>query len=85
MKSSEQEKIIGKLSGILTLLNFQLMVNFILMIIQRKNITDTFIFIRCRCDDGYKCVLTYNLLDRHAYIFQCRENSKSENLYEFPE
>jgi len=38
----------------------------------------------CFCDEGYKCVLTYNLLDRHAYIFQCREESITANMYEFP-
>lgn len=38
----------------------------------------------CRCDDGYRCVLTGNMSDRRAYVFHCREREKSEHMYEFP-
>jgi len=39
----------------------------------------------CSCDDGYRCVLTGNMLDRKAYVFHCREREKSEHMYEFPQ
>lgn len=39
----------------------------------------------CRCDDGYRCVLTGNMSDRKAYVFHCREREKSEHMYEFPQ
>ena len=39
---------------------------------------------RCRCDDGYRCVLTGNMSDRKAYVFHCREREKSQHMYEFP-
>jgi len=38
----------------------------------------------CRCDDGYRCVLTGNMSDRKAYVFHCREREKSQHMYEFP-
>jgi len=40
---------------------------------------------RCSCNDGYRCVLTGNMSSRSAYVFKCRENEISTNMYPFPQ
>ena len=42
-------------------------------------------FYRCSCNDGYRCVLTGNMSSRSAYVFKCRENEISTNMYPFPQ
>ena len=78
-ESRNTHEIIGKLC----IYMITILLHYWYFNIANKNI---FIFYRCSCSDGYRCVLTKNLTDRRVYIFQCRENEESmrENMTLFP-